>query len=424
MRTDLSLWLLPIDKLMELKNMPATVRGLREGALSVSCGFVQANGTFRVWANDRFSAEYISAEKVNNWLADTGLLPFFWFGTIFSPASRDNFYEYMAEHMLTDSSEGHTTSMISETVGRDGRLMKRFLTIQYEILNAGQNSYFAMNLRPLQYSNAAVHDSTATSVSFSSTLISTPQLSLFPRSMSRARIGAFLAGGEEGRKRMEKKNEEAVADSTTEYRDSQENCVRDAASSEGEMVIAAKRSRHHDKTTCSGFRRTIFVGHACSESHAQALQHQPEILRPSLGQAKTSSTDWFPCSGYEKFRLHHSQDPAAQNLCGTGASRTFGSRVFVGVSPLRLDSEDVRQHLELRPPECYQPCLDRSRDNINDSSTDGKEDIYLIDKTFTRAGVGEAEGGQEDEHALRSEESPNAMLAELDDYFSSDWRID
>lgn len=234
MRTDLSLWLLPIDKLMELKNMPATVRGLREGALSVSCGFVQANGTFRVWANDRFSAEYISAEKVNNWLADTGLLPFFWFGTIFSPASRDNFYEYMAEHMLTDSSEGHTTSMISETVGRDGRLMKRFLTIQYEILNAGQNSYFAMNLRPLQYSNAAVHDSTATSVSFSSTLISTPQLSLFPRSMSRARIGAFLAGGEEGGKRMEKKNEEAVADSTTEYRDSQENCVRDAASSDGD----------------------------------------------------------------------------------------------------------------------------------------------------------------------------------------------
>lgn len=129
-------------------------------------------------------------------------------------------------------------------------------------------------------------------------------------------------------------------------------------------------------------------------------------------------------SGYEKFRLHHSQDPAAQNLCGTGASRTFGSRVFVGVSPLRLDSEDVRQHLELRPPECYQPCLDRSRDNFNDSSADGKEDIYLIDKTFTRAGDGEAEGGQEDERALRSKESPNAMLAELDDYFSSDWRID
>jgi flagellar basal body L-ring protein FlgH len=138
----------------------------------------------------------------------------------------------------------------------------------------------------------------------------------------------------------------------------------------------------------------------------------------------SSDSTYSSGSGYEKFRLHHSQDPAAQNLCGTGASRTFGSRVFVGVSPLRLDSEDVRQHLELRPPECYQPCLDRSRDNINDSSTDGKEDIYLIDKTFTRAGVGEAEGGQEDEHALRSEESPNAMLAELDDYFSSDWRID
>lgn len=297
MRTDLSLWLLSIDKLMEPKNMPATVRSLREEAVSMSCGFVHAHGTFRVWTNDRFSAEYMSTEKVNNWLADTGLLPFFCFGTIFSPASRDNFYEYVAEHMLADSSEGHTTSMVSETVGRDGRLMKRLVTIRYEILNGGQNSYFAMNLRPLEYSNAAVHDSIATSVSFSSTLISTPQLSLSPRSMSRARIGAFLAGGEKGGKRMEKKNEEAVADSTTEYRDSQENCVRDAASGEGEMVIAAKRARHHDKTTCSGFRRIIFVGRACSESHAQALQHLPEILQPSLGQAKISSTDWFPCSG-------------------------------------------------------------------------------------------------------------------------------
>lgn len=297
MRTDLSLWLLPIDKLMEPESMPATVRNLREEAVSVSCGFVHAHGTFRVWANDRFSAEYMSAEKVNNWLADTGLLPFFWFGTIFSPASRDNFYEYMAEHMLADSSEGHTTSMFLETVGRDGQLMKRLLTIRYEILNGGQNSYFAINLRPLQYSDAAVHDSIATSVSFSSTLISTPQLSLSPRSMSRARIGAFLAGGEKVGKRMEKKNEEAVADSTTEHRDSQENCVRYAASGEGEMVIAAKRARHHDKRTCFGFRRTVFVGHAYSESHTQALQHQPEILRPSLGQAKTSSTDWFPCSG-------------------------------------------------------------------------------------------------------------------------------
>jgi len=156
---DLVLASRPTDELLDPAFMPAYVAGLLEGGTSAVCGFVYANGVFRLWTDDNFSSEYFDTAEANARFVATSILPSLFFGVIVSPANRATFYELLVRYMLT---EGTTTmGMVTDTVGRDGGITLKLLRVRYMVLNQGQYACFAMNLLPLSSSSSSSSTSPA-----------------------------------------------------------------------------------------------------------------------------------------------------------------------------------------------------------------------------------------------------------------------
>lgn len=146
---DPSLACRPMDELLDPAFMPAYVAGLQEGGIAAVCGFVYANGVFRLWADDNFASDYFDTEEANARFAATAILPSYLFGLIVAPASRVKFYQLLVQYMLTETKGTTTMSMVTDTVGRDGGIIAKLLRVRYLVLNQGQYACFAMNLLPL-----------------------------------------------------------------------------------------------------------------------------------------------------------------------------------------------------------------------------------------------------------------------------------
>ena len=68
----------PFD-LLDQRSMPAYVSGLLDGCSAV-CGYVYANGNFRLWTDENFAGRFFTPQEANRRFAQLAVLPSFIFG--------------------------------------------------------------------------------------------------------------------------------------------------------------------------------------------------------------------------------------------------------------------------------------------------------------------------------------------------------
>ncbi len=148
----------PVEKLLDPAKMPAYVAevGCRGQKLrtvkeehGAMCGYVYANGQFKLWTNAAFAAKYFTAAEANARFTNMAVLPYYMYGSLLVPQDQPCFFELLFSYMLTGVAEKSTMSMVGEVRSLDGKLSVCELRARYTVLNDGQYAAFALHITPL-----------------------------------------------------------------------------------------------------------------------------------------------------------------------------------------------------------------------------------------------------------------------------------